>query len=67
MSPDIFDRPALDPDAIDLAWAQFQAGHLSRYNAALAMTLAGVLYGEAQALLRCSAMPSNSGLLARTS
>jgi len=64
--PDVFDRPTFDPDAVDLAWVQFQTGALSRPDAVLAMTLAGVLYGEAQALLRCSAMPSNSGLMART-
>lgn len=30
---DPFARPALDVDAVDLAWLRFQIGELSRFNA----------------------------------
>jgi hypothetical protein len=56
--PDVFDLPALDEDAIDLAWHHFQTGHLSRFEAALTMALSGVTFVEAQSLLSCTSLPN---------
>ena len=63
---DPFARIPLDSNAVDLAWFHFQAGDLSRFDAAKAMTLAGTTFPEAQALLRSTSMPSTSGALAAT-
>lgn len=64
VSADPFSRPALDSDAVDLAWVRFHYHHLSSLDACRDMALAGVTWGEARLLLDASTLPSTARTLA---
>lgn len=63
---DPFASRPVDSNAVDLAWARYITRDMSRFDAVLEMTLAGVLYGDAQVLLDAHQLPSISGALAVT-